>query len=172
MTEETETYEDIAGYAKVYLGLWYAEDDWKDILNDLAEDLVIERIILYYIMRAEGLTPDEQTLAVKVDEVKKEYMDEYIYQYLLDYDENRAEFEDSNIQKNKEYAAKMNKIIKAWKDGDFENEDYAAFYAERENEMFTYYGEAYFVETAYYEIVVDEMVKWPEVTTFDIVAIK
>lgn len=172
MTEETEQCEDLASYAKIYLGLWYSEENWTEVVRDLAEDLVTERIILYYIMKEEGLTPTEAELADKVAEIKREYMDEYIYQYLLDYDENREELVESNIDKNKTYVEKMDKIVAAWKANDTEAEVYKTFVSEREAEMFEYYDEDYFVETAYYEIVVDAMVTWPEVTTMDAPAIK
>ncbi len=172
LTGESESHsDDLAGYAKVYLGLWYSEEDWTDVLYDLAEDLVTERLILYYIMKEENLTPTEAELAAKIDEIKTEYMDEYVYQYLLDFDENREDFSLS-IDKNKEYVAKMDRIIALWKANDTANEEYAAFYAEREAEMYSYYDEEYFTETAYYEIVMDTLVGWPEITTMDEAAIK
>jgi FKBP-type peptidyl-prolyl cis-trans isomerase (trigger factor) len=171
-TEETETYDNLSDYAKVYLGLWNATDDWTVLVRELAEDLVVERIVLYYIMYAENIAPTESELAAKVEKIREEYMDEYIYQYLSDFQANRADFEASTKKENVEYVAKMDRIILAWKTNDTANAEYVEFVREREAEMFDYYDDNYFIEMAYYEIVMDVVVTWPEVTTLDTPAIK
>jgi hypothetical protein len=167
MTEETETYDNISDFAKIYLGLYYSEEDFTVTIRALAEDLVIERMIMYHIMKSEGITPTDEELAAKVAEVKQDYMDEYVYQYLADFESMRDEFESSNVQKDKDYAAKMDRIIAAWKNNDTTNAEYAEFYAEREREMFNYYDEEHFVESAYYELVTDYVVTWAKYTTLD-----
>ncbi len=172
MTEETESYEELADYARIYLGLYYSTEDWTLTIEALAEDLVIERMIMYYIMKNEGITPTDEQLSAKVAEVKQDYMDEYIYQYLSDFESQREEFEASSSKNDKEYLEKMDRIIKAWKANDFENAEYAEFYSERESEMFNYYSEEHFVETAYYEWVTDYVVSWADYSTLDEPAIK
>ncbi|MBQ7387320.1 MAG: hypothetical protein IJW03_04040 [Clostridia bacterium] len=167
MTEETETYEDLSGYAKIYLGLYYSEEDFTVTIEALAEDLVIERMIMYYIMKNEGIEPTEDELAAKIAEVKQDYMDEYVYQYLADFESQREEFESSTAQKDKDYAAKMDRIILAWKSNNLTDAEYAEFYAAREKEMFDYYDEEHFVETAYYEWVTDYVVTWADYSTLD-----
>ena len=169
---ETETYENLADYAKVYLGLWYSEDDWTVTIRALAEDLVIERMIMYYIMQVEGIEPTAEELSAKVESLKQDYMDEYVYKYLSDYQTNRDEFISSTAQQDRDYAEKMDRIILAWKAEDFANAEYKEFYAAREKEMFDYYDDDYFTETAYYEIITDYVVSWAEYTTLDAAAIK
>ena len=167
MTEETETYDNLSGFAKIYLGLYYSDEDFTVTIRALAEDLVIERMIMYYVMRNEGLTPSDEVLAAKIAEVKQDYMDEYVYQYLTDFESMREEFESSNVQKDKDYAAKMDRIIAAWKNNDTTNAEFAEFYAEREREMFNYYDEEHFTESAYYELITDYVVTWATYTTLD-----
>lgn len=172
MTEETETYTNLSDYAKIYLGLYYSEEDFTVTIRALAEDLVIERMIMYYIMKNEGITPTEADLAAKVAEVKRDYMDEYIYQYLADFESSREEFETSTSEEDREYAKKMDRIIKAWKTGNVTDPEYAEFYTAREGEMFSYYDDAYFTETAYYQIVTEHVISWAEYTTLDTPATK
>ena len=172
MTEESETYTSLSDYAKIYLGLYYSEEDFTVTIRALAEDLVIERMIMYYIMKNEGITPTDEQLAAKVEEVKRDYMDEYVYQYLADFESSREEFETSTSEEDREYAKKMDRIIKAWKSGDVNDAEYAEFYTAREGEMFSYYDNAYFTETAYYQIVTEHVISWAEYTTLDEPAVK
>ena len=129
-------------------------------------------MIMYYIMKSEGITPSDAELAAKVEEVKRDYMDEYIYQYLADFESSREEFETSTSEEDREYAKKMDRIIKAWKSGNTTDPEYAEFYTARESEMFSYYDNAYFTETAYYQIVTKHVVSWAEYTTLDSAATK
>ena len=169
---ETETYDNLSDYAKVYLKLWYSEEDWTVTIRALAEDLVIERMIMYYVMKDAGLTPTDSELADKVKELRDEYMEEYIFQYLVDFEETREEFESSKSEEDREYAKKMDRIIKAWKNGNYDDAEFKAFYEDREEEMFKYYDDDYFTETAYYEIVTDHVVSWAQYTTLDTAADK
>lgn len=169
---ETETYDNLSDYAKVYLKLWYSEEDWTVTIRALAEDLVIERMIMYYVMDDAGLTPTDEELSDKIEALKDEYMEEYIYQYLADFEENRAEFESSKTESDREYAKKMDRIILAWKSENYSDAEFAEFYEDRKEEMFSFYDDDYFTETAYYEIVTDYVVSWAQYTTLDSAAIK
>lgn len=133
------SYDTVDAFAVAYLGL--AEGvDWKDTLYTMSENLVKERLVLYYIMKMENILPSSEKLAAKVDEIKKEYFDEYIKQYL--------EYQD----KTKE---------------DFTETEYQQFLKDREEEIFEYYDQDYFEETAYYEIALETLKTYPTVYTLD-----
>ena len=134
-----KSYDNIDDFARAYLSL--AEGaDWRNTLYTMSESLVKERLILYYIMKAENILPTAEKLAEKVAEIKKEYLDEYIRQYL-------------------EYQKKT--------EDDFSEDEYKQFCAEREAEIFEYYDNDYFQETAYYELALETLRTYPTVYTLD-----
>ena len=137
---DTEYYDNIDDFAVAYLGLYYYEETWQEVLYGLAEDLVAERLILYYIMQQENLAPTAEVFEQKLADLKQEYIDEYINQYA-------AEFE-----------VDLSKYTEA---------EYAEFVAKREKELYDYYDEEYFRETNYYEIVLETLLTYPTVTTLD-----
>ncbi len=140
-TEEYENYDNIDDYAMAYLSCeYYGYDDWKEYLYAMAESLVKERLVLYYILKEENLLPTEAALAAKIDEVKTEYKEEYYSQYL------------ENENKKRE---------------DYTDEEWAEFTAKRDEELFEYYNDDYFTELAYYDIGLEVFITWPTVTTFD-----
>jgi len=140
-TFENEVYNTLDEYAVVYLGLQYAENqDWESVLYEMSENLVAERLILYYIMDKENLKPTAETFEKRLAEVKEEYVNEYIAQYLDKYDKTREDYTD---------------------------EEYEEFVEKRKDELFGFYDDEYFAETTYYEIVLDTLVEYPEVSTFD-----
>ena len=63
---DTEYYDNIDDFAVAYLGLYYYEETWQEVLYGLAEDLVAERLILYYIMQQENLAPTAEIFAQKL----------------------------------------------------------------------------------------------------------
>lgn len=138
---EEKTCKTVDEYAVIYLGLEYAENqDWRAYLTSLSENLVKERLILFYIMKEENLMPSAEVLAARKQEVEKEYFDEYIYQYSEKYGINKSDYTD---------------------------EKWAEFEAERYKELHDYYDDAYFTEITYYEIGLDTFLSWPSVTTLD-----
>lgn len=138
---ESKTCESVEDYAIIYLGLEYAENkDWRDVLRKMSENLVKERLILFYIMRNENIMPTAEELAAKKKEVEDEYLEEYIYQYSEQYSVDKSTYSD---------------------------EKWAEFKAERYKELHDYYDDAYFTEITYYEIGLDAFLAWPTVTTFD-----
>lgn len=140
-TEEYEHYEDIDSFAVAYLSLTYSENqDWRKVLYEMSQNLIKERLILYYLLDVEGLTPTEEELNNEYEAVRQEYLDKYILQYL-------------------EYENKTR--------SDYTDEEYEEFLEARKKELFDYYDEDYFLETAYYEIGLREFVKWPKVSTLD-----
>ncbi len=138
--DDTETYDNIDDFAEAYLGLYNYDESWQEVLRGMAEDLVAERLILYYLMQVEELTPTEEELAERLAAVKQEYIDEYLFQYAEEFEIDLSKYTD---------------------------EEYAKYVDDRKVELFEYYDEAYFLETTYYEIVLDTLITWPEVTTMD-----
>lgn len=140
-TEEYEYFEDIDSFAVAYLGLTYSENqDWREVLREMSKNLIKERLILYYLLEVEGLTPTDEELQKEYEAVKQEYLDEYILQYLQYENKTRDDYTD---------------------------EEYEEFVEARKKELFDYYDEDYFMETAYYEIGLRTFVEWPKVSTLD-----
>ena len=132
-------YDTLDEFAVAYLGLSEGAD-WKDTLYKMSEDLVKERLVLYYIIQAEELIESEDQVTAKVEEIKAEYYDEYIKQYL-------------------EYQEKT--------EADFTPEEYQNFLEERKTEIFDYYDDDYFTETAYYELALVKLREYPTVYTLN-----
>ena len=139
-TGSYKTYEDIDSYARAYLGL-SSSADWKSYLYSMSQNLVKERLVMYYIMDIENLMPTDAEFDKVYEETRQEYLDEYVKQY-LDYEGKTKE--------------------------DFADEaEYQEYVEARKEEIFSYYDEEYFKETAYYNIVIEAIREWPEVSTFD-----
>lgn len=136
---ESKTYDDINSFARAYLGL-SSTADWQKHLYSMSESLVKERLVLYYIMREEGLMPNNKELKTEIEKTKQVYLDEYVQQY-LDYDEKKRE--------------------------DFTDAEYEDYVDARASEIFGYYDDDYFEETTLYDIVTKEMIKWPNISTLD-----
>lgn len=136
---ESKTYDDINSFARAYLGL-SSNADWKKHLYSMSESLVKERLVLYYIMREEGLMPDNKGLKAEIEKTKQVYLDEYVQQY-LDYEEKKRE--------------------------DFTDAEYDDYVDARAAEIFGYYDDDYFEETTLYDLAIKEMIKWPVVSTLD-----
>jgi parvulin-like peptidyl-prolyl isomerase len=109
----------------------------------MSESLVGERLIMYYLIDKLNIEITDELLANTIKEVKQEYLDEYIKQSL-------------------EYEKKQNPDYKKPT-----GEEYDKYVEERSKELFAYYDDDYFTETAYYEIALDEFIKLPEVSTLN-----
>ncbi len=138
------SYDTVDAFAAAYLGLSEG-DDWKARLYTIAEDLVKERLIYFYIMQKEDIIPTEDELNAKAESIKAEYLDDYIEQY-IDY----KEYNDSSFDKST-----------------LVGEAYDAFVEERKKELFDYYDNEYFEEIAYYEIGLQFFLTYPTVYTLD-----
>ncbi len=139
-----KSYDTVDKFACAYLSLEEGSD-WKATLYTMSENLVKERLILYYIMQENDMLPSEDTLNNKVEQIKQEYLDEYLRQY-LDYKESNDEDFDRE---------------------ELKGEEYEKFVEERSKELFSYYDDDYFEETAYYELALDVLVTYPKVYTLD-----
>ncbi len=138
--DDTEYYDNIDDFAEAYLGLYYSETEWKDYLRSLSESLVAERLILYYIMQQENLTPTEEEFEQRLAALKQEYIDEYLLQYAEEFEVDTSKYTE---------------------------EEYEEYVAKRTEEIFDYYDESYFRETTYYEIALETLITYPTVTTMD-----
>ncbi len=140
-TGSQKNYDNIDDYAVAYLGLTYSENkDWRAHLRSLAENLIKERLILFYILKAENIMPTAEELAAKKKEVEDDYLEEYINQYV------------------EKYAVEKD---------DLTEEEWKEFESKRYNELHEFYNDEYFTEVAYYEVGLEEFIKWPSVTTLD-----
>ena len=70
-------YETIDAFAIAYLGLG-SDSDWRNYLIDQAKDIVLEKLLFYYIMRDAALEPSEEYYRVEYDKIYQEYLDYYI----------------------------------------------------------------------------------------------
>ncbi len=64
----------------LYLGLEEGAD-WKAYLRELSCDLVKERLIICYILQAEELVPDSETLAKEIADLRAEFVENQGSQY-------------------------------------------------------------------------------------------
>lgn len=142
-----DSYDTFDEYANAYLGInsyseyyYYGTTAWQYYVYDMAREFVKERLVLYYIMREEGLVPSDDFLKSEIEIVKQEYVDEYVDQYL------------TNEDKTKD---------------DYTEEEFEKFTEDRRKEILSYYGDTHFEERVYYNIMADNIVNWPKVTTLD-----
>ncbi len=112
--------------ARQYLGLG-TTDDWQAALQQKAETAVLEKLMFYYIVREEGLTPDE----AKYNELYEKAYNDMLNSYLKQYDVDREDF-DSDEDYEKE--------VKVYRDLIDKN-----------------YGEAYFRESVYFEYAMEAL---------------
>lgn len=134
------TYDTLDKYAVAYLGL-QTGTNWKTYLVSLAQDAVKERYIMFYILRAENLIPGDAEFEQKLKEVISDIIDEYV-DYSLSYE---GKTKDS-----------------------FETEaEYQEYYENCANTVRSNYDNDYFVESTYFELLMDKAITWPTVVTLD-----
>ena len=97
---------------------------------------------MYYILRAENLVPSDAEFNAEYEKTVKEYVDSYIEEYLAYEDKTKEDFETE--------------------------EAYEKYCEERRAEIFAYYDDEFFVETTYYNIIMDALIK---IETIDIVTL-
>lgn len=134
-----KTYDSLEAYIPAYLGL-SSSQNWKTYITDMAKNAVKERMTMYYLLRYENLIPSTTEFNDRISEIRQEYVDEYVAQYL-------------------EYEGKT-------KD-DYTEEEYAKVVADCTDEILSYYDADYFTTRVYYTVVSEEFIKWPEVVTLD-----
>lgn len=79
-TGENKTCETLDEYAIIYYKLQYSDNqDWRAYLTKLAESLVKERLVMYYLIKEENLCTNSEFIQW-FNKTKQEYVDEYIKQ--------------------------------------------------------------------------------------------
>lgn len=120
--------------------IYFGRTSWREYLVDLAKSILKERIILYHIIKEEGLALDAAELDAAVTALRESYIADYMQRY-LDY-----------VGKTRE---------------DYTDEEYAALLETNTKDLMDYYGEEYFVESVYYEHAMKTIIYFPNVTTLD-----
>ena len=138
-TGQYKTYDSLEAYIPAYLGI-SSSTNWKTYVNSVAQDFIKERMTMYYILRAENLMPTKERLNEEYEEIRQEYLDEYIARYL-------------------NYLGKT--------EADYTAEEYQELVEECKNDLFGFYDEDYFILRAHYAVLAEAMVTWPEVVTLD-----
>ena len=133
---ECETIDD---FAPLYLGIG-AGGDWEAEAYKQAQSFVKERMVMFYILKAENLVPTDEELTAERDKIYQEYLDEAIKQYLNYYGKDRDDYTD---------------------------EEYEAVVEECREVVAFNFDENYFTIRAYYNILANTAVDWPEVITLD-----
>ena len=132
-------YSSLSTYAVAYFGL-SSGADWTAHIRGLSQDAVKERLILYYLARYENIAPTNKAeFAKEVENTKQKLLDEYVIQYLSYEGKTKEDYKD----------------------------DYDAFVAERLKDLTDYYTAAYFEESTYYNLLMEEAKKWVTITTMD-----
>lgn len=116
------SYESFDEYATAYFGIESPDTTWRQVLTLEAENSVVEKLILFYLMQKEELLPTEEELAEVYDRI----VDKYLESYLLQASVKRENYDTE--------------------------EKYLADVAKCRAELLKQYGEDYFTESAYFEI--------------------
>ncbi len=119
-------YETIDEFATYYLGL-SSGADWRAYITSQAEAVVKEKLIFYYIVKAESFLPGEE----EYNEIYSEIVDEY-----MEYYEELYEDDFEKCETDEEKAELFEKIKK---------------------EMLDYYGDEYFEELVYYDYAMEKI---------------
>ncbi len=138
-TGSYKTYDSLEKYIPAYLGL-SSTADWQAYLVETAKNTVKERMIMYYILKDQGLLPTKDEYNKLLSDVHQEYADEYLAQYL-------------------EYVGKTEE--------DYTKEEYAELVEDCRNDVLSFYTDEFYKTQVYYRIVAEAFVKWPEVSTLD-----
>ena len=136
---QAQTYDTFDAYAKAYLGL-ASTGKWEDVVYAESEGFIKERLVMFYIIKAENLLPTDEEFKAEYDKVVKEFHDEAIAQFLY-------------------YAGKT-------KD-DYTEEEYADIVDECLEMVYSNFDEEYFTIRVYYRVLAKTAITWPEVSTLD-----
>ena len=139
-TGQNVTCSSLDQFAAVYLNVNYTGQNWRAALLKQAQNLVRERLILYYIMRKENIVPTTDDVLLKAEELKEEYLDEYMVQFLDSINKDRDDYTDA---------------------------EYEELVEERREVLFEYFDDEYFKENAYYEIAIVTFKEYVTVKTLD-----
>jgi FKBP-type peptidyl-prolyl cis-trans isomerase (trigger factor) len=128
-------YSSFGEFVRAYYNL-SSSADWDSYINELAESVIVEKLIFYYIIRAEKLVPSDTEFQNMYNETVQEYLDYYVNDIYAE-----------EIASLKTDAEKEARII------------------EIKEEMLDYYGEEYFDEIVYYDYALDKIIAFATVVT-------
>ena len=131
-------YATLEGYAAARLGISSSKLDWISYLRDAAKNYVSQRLIIHYLADALEIMPDDATFGTMIDEMKEEYLDEYVEQMMARAGKTREDYTDAQ---------------------------YAAFVQECAVTLFNEYDDDYFKDNRVYRLIVDEVAKTVVITT-------
>ena len=137
---QNKTYSDLESFACAYLGL-PANYNWREYLTGMAQSMVQERMILFYVMELENIELSEEEFNAKYEQTVKDYLDEYVNQHLAQVEKKTRE--------------------------DFTDEEFEQYVIERRYELFEQYDETFFTERTYYTTLFEIIKGWPKVTTLE-----
>ncbi len=129
----SSSFSSLDAFARAYYDL-SSTDDWREYVSNIAKNIVAEKLIFYYVVRAEGIAVSGEGF----DEIYNTLVDEHFEDYKESYADELDEIEDE--------AEKAERL------------------AELKAEMIDSYGTAYFRENAEYEYAISEIIKLTVVT--------
>ena len=129
----SSSYNSVDKFAKDYFGLQSGES-WIEYITKKAEEVIVEKMIFYYIIREEKLVPSGE----EFDSLYNGAVEEYLVYYA------------DNIYKSELEALKT-------------EEERQKRLAEIKDEMLDYYGEEYFAEIVYYDYALDDIISFANV---------
>ena len=128
-------YSSFGEFVRAYYNL-SSNADWNSYINELAESVIVEKLIFYYIIRAEKLVPSDTEFGDMYNETVDEYLDYYVSDIYAD--------ELASLKTDAEKEARILEI---------------------KEEMLDYYGDEYFDEIVYYDYALDKIIAFATVVT-------
>ncbi len=127
-------YQTMDSFACAYYGL-NSNADWRAYITDMAKSMVAEKLVFYYIVREEGITPTDAEFKDEYDSLVADHLEYYIDELY------KEELEEITDDKSREERI-----------------------AEIKEEMLDYYGEDYFTENTHYLYALDKLIGFAKVT--------
>lgn len=143
-------YSELASQYQLYYSSYYSsfdefvrayyqlskDADWRSYITELAENVIAEKLIFYYIIREEKLIPSDTEFGDMYNETVQEYLDYYVNDIYAE--------ELADLKTEEERAARILEI---------------------KEEMLDYYGTEYFEELVYYDYALDKIIAFATVIT-------
>ena len=132
---------------------------WTTVIYSQAQDLVKEKILVYYILREAKAIPGDADFNKLLDEIKQSYVDQYLDQYIDEWFKNQANKD--GVEVSTMSTEEWNAHKKTMQDK-YSAEEWEKFKKDRSNDLVEYYGEENFKEKVYYSLLSDKMIEWVE----------
>ena len=127
------SYETFDEYATAYLGISDAKTSWQQVLTLQAENSVVEKLVLFYLMQKLDILPAEEDFIAARDEIIEAYLQSYLAQTTVTPDKYDTE------------------------------EKYLAAVENCRQQVIRSYGMDYFEESAYFDLAFDTLVGYANV---------